>query len=122
MALTPDRMCSIYFAGSVNKATIELKANAANYIDVLLVLLSLLLFDAARAVCTAGSMYRSGVPPSVRLSVCSVDRQQQRAAGLLLSALRAGDIDRRLRAPAPRTSYRSISPAGARAPLSSKCG
>ena len=56
MALTPDRMCSVYFAGSVNKATTELKANAANYIDVLLVLLSLLLFDAARAVCTAGSI------------------------------------------------------------------
>jgi len=33
---------------------------------------------------------------SVPLSVCPLDRQrQQRAAGLLLSALRGGDIDRR---------------------------
>ena len=39
----------------------------------------------------------------VRPSVCPVDRQQQRrAAGLLLSSLRAGDIDRQL--PAPRRS------------------
>jgi len=37
-------------------------------------------------------------------SVCPVDRQQQpRAVGWLLSTLRAGDIDRQLRAPAPRT-------------------
>ena len=40
---------------------------------------------------------------SVRPSVCPVDRQQQRrAAGLLLSALRAGDMDGYLRAPASR--------------------
>jgi len=33
--------------------------------------------------------------PSARLSVCPVDRQQQRsAAGLLLSAMPAGGIDR----------------------------
>jgi len=38
-------------------------------------------------------------------SVCPVDRQQQRwSAGLLLSALRAGDIDRQLSV--PRTSCR----------------
>ena len=44
------------------------------------------------------------VRPSVRLSVCAVGRQQQRrAAGLLLSAMRA-----------PRTSCRSIFAAGAR--------
>ena len=37
--------------------------------------------------------------PSVRLSVCPIDGQQQRrAAGLLLSSLRAGDINRHLRA------------------------
>jgi len=36
-------------------------------------------------------------------SVCPVDRQQQRhAAGLLLSAVRVGDIDRQLRAPCSR--------------------
>jgi len=48
---------------------------------------------------------RSRVYITVRLSVCPVDRQQQRcAAGLPLSAIRA-----------PRTDYRSISAAGARA-------
>jgi len=37
------------------------------------------------------------VCPSDRLSVCPVDRQQQRRpAGLLLSALRTGDIGRQL--------------------------
>jgi len=36
--------------------------------------------------------------PSVYLSVCPIDRhQQRRPAGLLLSALLAGDIDRQLR-------------------------
>jgi len=35
--------------------------------------------------------------PSVRLSVCPIDRSQQRlAAGLLLSAWRTGDVDRLL--------------------------
>jgi len=48
------------------------------------------LTDTARRVCRAGSMKRS----SVRPSVCPIDRQQQRhAAGLLLSAVRAGDLD-----------------------------
>jgi len=38
---------------------------------------------------------------SVRLSVCLICRQQQRRpAGLLLSALRAGDIDQQLRSTA----------------------
>ena len=37
---------------------------------------------------------------SVRPSVCPIDQQQQRrSAGLLLSALRVGDIDQQLRAP-----------------------
>jgi len=41
------------------------------------------------------------------VSIHLIDQQQQqRAAGLLLSALRAGDIDRYLRAPAPRANYR----------------
>ena len=49
-------------------------------------------------------MKRSSVSLSVRLSLrpslCPIDRQQQRrAAGLLLSALRARDIDRQLPAP-----------------------
>jgi len=45
--------------------------------------------------------------PSVCPSVCHSDRQQQRwLVGLLLSALRVGDIDRQLQAPAPRTSCR----------------
>ena len=40
------------------------------------------------------------VRPSVRQSVCPISRtQQRRAAGLLLSAVRAKDIDRQRRAP-----------------------
>ena len=38
-------------------------------------------------------MKRSSVRLSVRPSVCPIDRQQQRATGLLLSALREGDVD-----------------------------
>jgi len=50
---------------------------------------------------------------SFKVTVCVIGRQQQqRAAGLLLSALRAADIE--LRAPATR-SCRSIYPASARA-------
>jgi len=42
---------------------------------------------------------------SVRPSVCPIDRQQQRrAAGLLLSAVRRGDIDRQRRTPAPSSN------------------
>ena len=45
------------------------------------------------------------VRPSVRLSVCPIIRPQQRcAAGLLLSTVRAGDIDRQRRAPAPSSN------------------
>ena len=55
--------------------------------------------DAALVTCGVGSMQLSVVRPSVRPSVCPVDRRQLcRAVGLLLSALRA-----------PRTSDRSIS-------------
>ena len=72
------------------------------------------LIDATRIVCGAGSISNGRM--SVRLSVCPTDGQRQRpVAGLLLSALQAEDIDRQLQATAPRTSYRSISPAGARA-------
>jgi len=48
-------------------------------------------------------MKRPGVRPWVRLSVCSIDRQKQRrAAGLLLSAVQAGDIGGQRRgAPVP---------------------
>jgi len=54
---------------------------------------------------------------SVRPSIGSIDRQQQRrAAGLLLSAVRAGDIDRQRREPAPSsngaTARRSAAYAG----------
>ena len=49
------------------------------------------IIDAARIVCGAESMKRYGVRPSL----CPIDRQQQRRpAGLLLSAVQAGDIDR----------------------------
>jgi len=53
----------------------------------------------------------------VCLSVCPVTRQQpQRAAGLLLGAVRAGDIDRQWQAPGAQQQWRR------RAVLSSKCG
>ena len=42
---------------------------------------------------------------SVRSSVCPVERQR-RPAGLLPSALRAGDIDRQLRAPTEKAQRR----------------
>ena len=49
------------------------------------------LFDIVHIVCGAGSIKRSGV----RQSVCRISpTQQRRAAGLLLSAVRAKDIDR----------------------------
>jgi len=48
--------------------------------------------------------------PSVRLSVCPVDPQQQRcAAGLLLSALQTGAVDRWLRRRRPAANARTAS-------------
>jgi len=45
-------------------------------------------------------VYKTVRFPSVRQSVCPISRtQQRRAAGLLLSAVRAKDIDRQRRAP-----------------------
>jgi len=72
-----------------------------------------LFIDATRIVCGAGSMKRSSVCPSVRLSVCPsvcpIDRQQhRRAAGLLLSAVRAGDTERPA-ATAPQQQARAVS-------------
>jgi len=71
-------------------------------------------------------MWRPSVSPSTRPSVCPVDRKQQRrAGGLLLSAVRAGDIGRQLRA---RCGKRAATCAGAQqqrrrsTALSSKCG
>ena len=52
---------------------------------------------------------------SVRPSVCPIWPQQRRAAGLLLSAVRAGDIDRQRRSPGAAARCRSTA-------LSSKCG
>jgi len=50
--------------------------------------------DAGRIVWRAESMERSGVRPSVRPSVCPIDRQQQRRpASLLMGTLRTGDIN-----------------------------
>jgi len=66
--------------------------------------------DTAGIAYGAESMKRSSVRPSACpsacLSVCPVTRPQPRhAAGLLLSAARAGDIDRQRRSPrAPRHS------------------
>jgi len=74
----------------------------------------------------AGFMWRPSVSPSTRPSVCPVDqKQQRRAGGLLLSAVRAGDIGRQLRA---RCGKRAAACAGAQqqrrrsTALSSKCG
>jgi len=54
-------------------------------------------------VCGTGSKYLS----CVRLSVCRTDPPQQwRAAGLLLGAPRAGDIDRQRRAPGAQQQRR----------------
>ena len=65
-----------YISTNTNNATV---ANAFEQTSI---------FDAVSTVCGAGSMKRS----RVRLSVCPIDRQQQRrAAGLLLSA-RGRDI------------------------------
>jgi len=48
---------------------------------------------------------RPSVRPSVRLPLCPIVRQPvRRVAGLLLSAVRAGDVDRQRRAPAPSSS------------------
>jgi len=58
---------------------------------------------ARRAITCSNCSHRmcSRVYETVRLSVCPVIRPQQwRAAGLLLSAVRVGDIDRQRRAPA----------------------
>jgi len=50
-------------------------------------------------------MKRSTVCLSVYLFVYPIDRQQQRrAAGLLLSAVRARDIDQQWRAPEPSSN------------------
>ena len=57
----------------------------------------LFLHSFLHAYCAKQGLYNGqvSVSLSVRSSVCPVDRQQQRrAAGLLLSAVRAGDIDR----------------------------
>ena len=77
------------------------------------------LFDTVRIVCGTGSIKRSGVRLSVRQSVCPISRtQQRRAAGLLLSAVRAKDIDRQRRAPGSS----SAAARGRSTALSSKCG
>ena len=61
----------------------------------------LIIVISAVAAVVAVSMIRSCVRPSVRLSVCPITRPQpRRAVGLLLSAMRATDIDRQQRRPA----------------------
>ena len=64
-------------------------------------------------------VYKTIRCPSVRQSVCPTSRtQQRRAAGLLLSAVRAKDIDRQHRAPGSN----SAAARGRSTALSSKCG
>ena len=77
------------------------------------------LFDTVLIVCGAGSIKRSGVRPSVRPSVCPISQtQQRRAAGLLLSAVRAKEIDRQRRAPGSSSAAARVRSTV----LSSKCG
>ena len=72
-----------------------------------------------RIVCGAESIKRSGVRPSVHLSVSPISRtQQQRAAGLLLSTVYAKDIDRQRQAPGSS----SAATRGCSTALSSTCG
>ena len=86
-----DRIVTIDSATSLNSPYVLLGRIAMHSIRCGL----LLTLSALRGLCNSRV--------SVRPSVCPVDRQQQlRAAGLLLSALRAGDMDGYLRAPAPR--------------------
>ena len=64
-------------------------------------------------------VYKTVRCPSVRQSVCPISRtQQSRAAGLLLSAVRAKYIDRQRRAPGSS----SAAARGRSTALSSKCG
>ena len=79
------------------------------------------IIDTARIECRAGSAKRS-VSPSVSQPVHSIVRQQHRwPAGLLLSALRAADID--LQLPARRTGCRRAQQQRRRSTaLRSKCG
>ena len=54
-------------------------------------------------------VYETVERPSVRPSICPIDRlQQRRATGLLLSARRAGDIDRLLHN-TPQQQMRAVS-------------
>jgi len=57
------------------------------------------IIDIADTVCTAGSMKRSSIHPSLSLS-----HRPTAAAQQLLSAMRAGDIDRQRRARAPSST------------------
>jgi len=77
-----------------------------------------MLADAAGIVCGAGRVYvtveRPSLCPSVRPAVCSINRhQQRRPAGLVLSTLRAGDIDRQLRSLSSNGAAARRSPANA---------
>jgi len=64
--------------------------------------------------CPHSRVYVAVGCPSVRPSVCPINRPlQQRAAGLLLGAPRAGDIDRQRRAPGSTASSSKA--------ISSKC-
>jgi len=65
-------------------------------------------------------VYETDERPSLRPSVCPIDRQQQlRAVGLLLSAPRPADIDRQQ---APALSSNGAAARGHSTAISSKCG
>ena len=64
-------------------------------------------------------VYKTVRCPSVRQSVCPISQTQQgRAAGLLLSAVRAKDIDRQRGAPGSSSAAARVRSTA----LSSKCG
>ena len=76
------------------------------------------LFDTVHIVCGAGSIKRSGVRTSICPSVSLSHQSNAVAAGLLLSAVRAKDIDRQRRAPGSSSAAARVCSTA----LSSKCG
>ena len=78
--------------------------------------------NTARIVRGTGFMKRSSTRPSVCQSVCPIDQQQQRrAAGLLLSAVQPGDIDRQQRAPSSNCATARRSAANATSTDDTRC-
>jgi len=98
MQLAPQSYeMNIHISGMQNRVTPE---NSSSGITVLLIsnvvqLLSFILLSLHTQYAEQGKVYVTVGCPSICLSVCPINRQQQqqRLAGLLLSALQEGDID-----------------------------